>query len=175
MPDATGAKKGRPLQSVAIVKRCVVNVGRIVCRRQVLDRKIEPHSWQSAGFAALVAAFNINPPGHKACPARGWPCSIPFGETENMATTHEHTLTYSYPTSDNARKLGFAKKGCYSVRVDEGKPVAFEARQQAETHIKALGTTPSLYSLDNPRYDENIAKALYETVLPSARTKQATA
>lgn len=94
---------------------------------------------------------------------------------ESRGTGSEHTLTYSYPTSDNARKLGFAKTGCYSVRVDEGKPVAFEARQQAEAHIKALGTTPSLYSLDNPRYDENIAQALYETVLPSARTKQATA
>lgn len=90
-------------------------------------------------------------------------------------TPVHHTLSYSYPTSENARKLGFGKTGCYSVSVDEGKPVGYESRAQAEAKILALGTAPSLYSLDNHRYDENLAKALYETVCPPRESTKANA
>ena len=61
----------------------------------------------------------------------------------------EHELSYAYPTSPAACKHGFARTGCFLLRI--GKQVrSFATKVEAIAHIQANCTIPSRWSMDNP-------------------------
>jgi hypothetical protein len=59
----------------------------------------------------------------------------------------EKILAYAYPTSTNAKLLGFAKTGCWYVGKD-----AFLTRDEAVSHGNALPGAWSYWSMSNPRF-----------------------
>lgn len=57
------------------------------------------------------------------------------------------SIAWSYPTSTNAAKAGFAKTGCYSVEIRNGcnppKQVrGFASREEAESFYSTLEAEP---------------------------------
>ena len=61
---------------------------------------------------------------------------------------NEHEIGYAYPSSPSAVKCGFARRGCYTVKVGKSeRGVATLA--QARQHANELGTSPGRWSIDH--------------------------
>jgi hypothetical protein len=61
----------------------------------------------------------------------------------------EHTISYAYPSSSSAARLGRGKTGCYVLEVG-GKAQANDSYADAVVQAQAQGTAPSRWSMDHP-------------------------
>ena len=64
-------------------------------------------------------------------------------DPNNLPTRPVKSIGWSYPTSPNAGRLGFAKTGCWSVHVGElGEPAVaiagYQKREEAMAHAQSL-------------------------------------
>lgn len=63
----------------------------------------------------------------------------------------EHEVIWSYPSSDNAKKLGMGKTGCYSVKINGALVSGHPTYTAALDAVTAAGTVPTRWSMDNPK------------------------
>jgi hypothetical protein len=63
----------------------------------------------------------------------------------------EHEIIWSYPSSDNAKKLGMGKTGCYSVKINGALVSGHPTYTAALDAVTAAGTVPTRWSMDNPK------------------------
>lgn len=66
-----------------------------------------------------------------------------------MIAAGHHRISYAYPTSTNATRVGRAKEGAFIVYTDS-KLEGFDTREDALTHARSLGTAPDRWSMDHP-------------------------
>ena len=72
--------------------------------------------------------------------------------SKHLSTTlkdGEHKISYAYPSSPNATRLGRGKSGCYVIEVG-GKAEAADSYEQAAGKAQALATAPNRWSMDHP-------------------------
>ncbi len=71
-----------------------------------------------------------------------------------MATSYtlpkagEHVISYAYPSSDVAKQLGQAERGCFVVRL-VGETFAHATYSACVAHVVPLGTRPGRWSMDH--------------------------
>lgn len=73
-------------------------------------------------------------------------------KTAPLSTTlqsGEHKISYAYPSSTSATRLGRGKTGCYVLEVT-GKAQATDSYADAVEKAQAQGTTPNRWSMDHP-------------------------
>jgi hypothetical protein len=60
----------------------------------------------------------------------------------------EHTISFAYPSSDLAKKLGKPASGCFVLQVG-GTETPHPSISAAMAAARLVGTSPSYWSLDN--------------------------
>lgn len=68
---------------------------------------------------------------------------------QSTSTPAEHVISYAYPSSELAHRLGRSSSGCFVLEVArQVSPAATYAEARAVTD--KLGTTPGRWSIDHP-------------------------
>lgn len=73
-------------------------------------------------------------------------------KTSTLSTTlqsGEHKISYAYPSSTSATRLGRGKTGCYVLEVGD-KAHALDTYADAAEMAQKQGTTPNRWSMDHP-------------------------
>lgn len=70
-------------------------------------------------------------------------------ETNSTPGMKEHSISYAYPSSENAAKHGCSKQGCYILKT-QAVEQPFQSLEAAQQFASTLGTVPVRWSLDHP-------------------------
>jgi len=155
-PDISGGAGARPSAKTAPASS-YADASRL-CREYITQHDLGGGNWDGGQVFLERGGITKNPGLHSEQVAnvsfngRVWDMNgTEIQITPPALDQKEHEIIWAYPSSDNAKKLGMGKTGCYSVKINGSLVSGHTTYTAALDAVTATGTVPTRWSMDNPK------------------------